>query len=662
MSTLARPVQWLIDFFSGNAQDSEKRVSADSALSYAPIWYAVNRIANNIGQLPLNFYRRTDIGKEKASDDDRHMLVHLRPNSIQTACIFKSQLMSHALLWGNGRAYINRSGRRIAELLPLLPDRTITVLIEGEKYHLTKPNGHDRLKLFEEVSTEQGLRDIIILPDEDVLHIPGFGYDGIEGLSLLSIAARSWNSGIAGDKRYANQATKGFAAKFMVEAPAGMFRNEDDARKFLELFNEYHRGPENADKVGMLREGMKLQTMSMSNQDAQFLENRRYQRQEAALWFMLETILGDGSSEAYKSFEQKNMAYLTNCLMTWIVKWEQELNCKLLSSRELKNDSHFFKFNTAAFLRADFATTMNSLRSAVEALILSPNEARDVIDYNAREGGDVFMNPNTSSPGTMEDDNSPDEEEGSEADVEEDQTEEDESSDELLAQYKSLDFTPPDGVRKEAAKGLEWRRKLKRGGTAVGIARARDLSNGSKISPSTARRMKSFFARHEVDKKAKGFRPGEPGYPSNGRIAWALWGGDAGQSWAQKLVKQMDSNDAKSKSSTEISSAQRLAIFSHLDHLIGVEKKRLLGFADNHKTFLAKTEAFYAKFNVTLASAIAKFAPNNTSSQKWIDDSMSIVLQVSSCQPEHLKARLEEELVTWKQRIENLTDEVLADA
>lgn len=653
MATLARPVQWLIDFFTGGLQEGDRRVTADSALSYAPIWYAVNKICNNIGQLPLNFYRRTNDGKERATDDDRHMLLHLKPNAFQTATIFKSQVMSHALLWGNGRAYINRSVRRVLELIPIMPDRTITVLIEGEKYHLTKPAAHDRLNLFESMSDEVGLRDVVILKDSEVLHIPGFGYDGIEGLSLLQIAARSWNAGISGDKRYNTQASKGFSAKFMIEAPPGMFRNEQDAKNFLNNINEYHAGPENADKVGMLREGMKLQTMAMSNQDAQFLENRRYQRQEAALWFMLETILGDGSSETYKSFEQKNMAYLTNCLMTWIVKWEQELNCKLLSSREMRTDSHFFKFNTGAFMRADFATTMQSLRSGVEALVLSPNEARDILDFNKRDGGDQFINPNTSSP------MSPD----GASDAEEDEEETDtDLGDQPLAKYDSINFKPPAGVRSEARQGLEWRRQYNRGGTAIGVARARDLSNGKSVSPDTAKRMKSYFARHEVDKKGQGFSPGEPGYPSAGRIAWALWGGDPGQAWSNKLVRQMDTEDAQNQTDSSGISAERIAIRSHLEHLIGVEKKRLMAFAEKPSSFINKADAFYSKFQATLSSAIEKFGVDRDFSNQWCDASKKIVLQVSECQPDQLASRLEEELVTWESRIDILTDKVLDDA
>ena len=101
-------------------------------------------------------------------------------------------------------------------------------------------------------------------------------------------------------------------------------------------------------------------------------------------------------------------------------------------------------------------------------------------------------------------------------------------------------YKPIEGMIDEAKRGLEWRREYGRGGTSVGIARARDISNGKSLPLATVKRMKSFFARHEVDKKAEGFRPGEKGYPSNGRIAWALWGGDAGKSWSDKIVNQSE--------------------------------------------------------------------------------------------------------------------------
>ena len=103
-----------------------------------------------------------------------------------------------------------------------------------------------------------------------------------------------------------------------------------------------------------------------------------------------------------------------------------------------------------------------------------------------------------------------------------------------------INTTPTDAMAEEARKGLDWRKEFNRGGTAVGVARARQLINKERLSPSTVRRMFSFFARHEVDKRAEGFRSGEDGYPSAGRIAWALWGGDAGFTWSRRKVKELD--------------------------------------------------------------------------------------------------------------------------
>jgi len=102
-------------------------------------------------------------------------------------------------------------------------------------------------------------------------------------------------------------------------------------------------------------------------------------------------------------------------------------------------------------------------------------------------------------------------------------------------------YKPTAEMIAEAAQGLEWRREFGRGGTEIGIARARDISNGKNLPIETVRRMSSFFARHEVDKKAEGFRVGEDGYPSNGRIAWALWGGDAGRAWADAIIEEYES-------------------------------------------------------------------------------------------------------------------------
>jgi hypothetical protein len=116
------------------------------------------------------------------------------------------------------------------------------------------------------------------------------------------------------------------------------------------------------------------------------------------------------------------------------------------------------------------------------------------------------------------------------------------------ASMESLDLKPTESMANNAKRGLELRRKFGRGGTAVGVARARDLSNRTELSPDTVLRMYSFFSRHEVDKKGKDFNNSER--PSNGKIAWLLWGGDSGYSWATSKrnaimrIRSQKSNDS----------------------------------------------------------------------------------------------------------------------
>ena len=130
-----------------------------------------------------------------------------------------------------------------------------------------------------------------------------------------------------------------------------------------------------------------------------------------------------------------------------------------------------------------------------------------------------------------------------------------------------LNFKPTTGMASEARKGLEWRKEFKRGGTAVGATRANQLVNRENLSPSTVKRMHSFFSRHEVDKQGKGFSPGEDGYPSAGRIAWALWGGDPGQSWARKMRNAIEREESK-MIEDELLTKEDIELLDDLDYFV----------------------------------------------------------------------------------------------
>lgn len=139
-----------------------------------------------------------------------------------------------------------------------------------------------------------------------------------------------------------------------------------------------------------------------------------------------------------------------------------------------------------------------------------------------------------------------------------------------------IDTKPTQSMANEAELGLKWREEFGRGGTSVGVARARDLKNRKDLSIQTIKRMFSFFSRHEVDKKAEGFRKGEKGYPSNGRIAWALWGGDPGFSWSKKKRKEIEKQENRSVMNIE----KRNFVLDELEiRELDNNEKKIIGYA-----------------------------------------------------------------------------------
>jgi HK97 family phage portal protein len=426
LTSFTNPATWLLDWVRGSwgdSESSERNVSAEQALSYAPIWYGVNKIAGHIAQLPVSVYRRVDGGGEKLRGHQVSKLLR-KPNSYQISSVFREQLGCHSLLEGNGRAAIVRAGSRPVELIPLDPDCTVTGMVAGVKLHATRPAKDDRLRqFFSDIDGEigEGAGNTIMLDDADVVHILGLSNNGVTGLPLRKVGKRNLNAAINTEKRFAKSMDQGFSGSLMLEAPPGMFRSEDDAKKFIAHFEERHNSPDKAGKPGLLTEGMKANILQSSNADNEMTDNRKFQRQDAALWLGLEQILGDDSSVSYNSLEQKNLAYLMNCLNRWLKRWEEELESKLLPSREFERDTHYIRFNTAALLKSDYQTSVQSLSDAISATILSPNEARQKLDMLPRDGGDIYQNPNTSS-GNSDPQSEPVESESSEEPEDESET------------------------------------------------------------------------------------------------------------------------------------------------------------------------------------------------------------------------------------------------
>lgn len=387
------------------------RMRADRALRNPAVWYAVSKISGHIAQLPLNIHQQSGRDINKPTSHYAYSLMRVKPNTYQTPFVFKRTLTMHALLWGNGYAYIRRQGRRVVELVPLRPDSVAVGMVDGEKKFIYVLDKDERVSQWEAMSDPT--TQTVQLNNDDLLHVQGLGSDGIEGYSLLRLASEAWESGNAATTRNLKQLRQGYAGGVALEVPPGQLRDETKAKDFLDAWRRDNDGDANAGKTVMLREGVTAKVLAMSNTDAQFVETLKFMRQEEALRFMLESILGDDASVSYNSLEQKNLAYLQNCLNAWLRIWEEECDLKLLSPREQAN-GYYFKFNDGALLRTDKKTSMETAGLAIQNLIWTRNEVREMFDLNPVDGGDEFANPaitvgaGASNPPTERDPQQPD--------------------------------------------------------------------------------------------------------------------------------------------------------------------------------------------------------------------------------------------------------------
>lgn len=419
-TSLRTPAQWLLDFFGGR---DKVRITETSILASPTVWYCISTIAGDVAKMPLEIKRDdTDGGKELYKRHAAYKLVTQQANEWQTADIFKEMLTAHALGWGNGRAAIVKTGNRVDELIPLMPDRTDTLMVMGEKYHVTMPEEDDPV-LFRRLMTESNIedllnhRDVVVLHDSEVLHIQGFGYTGFTGMSVAKVLQDTLGIDLQSQKYANNGMKRGFAGEVMLEAPPGMFRDEDEAKKFLEHFRKRHERGQDGETVGLLREGIKANVMNMSPSDSQFLEQRAFSRQDIGMIFGMQHLPFDDTATSYNSLEQKQLAYLASCLDRWLTRWEFQCDMKLLSDPEKRNSMIHFGFDRATWLRTDAQSKQEVLSGLISSTVMNRNEARIAWGLNPVEGGDEFINPFTTN---------------GDEEIEEEEIEVDDSDDELV--------------------------------------------------------------------------------------------------------------------------------------------------------------------------------------------------------------------------------------
>ena len=368
-------------FFGGTT--SGKAVTERSAMQMTAVYSCVRILAEAIAGLPLHLYRYGEDGsKEKALDHPLYALLHDEPNPEMTSFVFRETLMSHLLLWGNAYAQIIRNGKgEVMALYPLMPNRmTVDRDEQGQlyyEYRTTQDDAHT-------------MKDSVVrLSPRDVLHVPGLGFDGLVGYSPIAMAKNAIGLAIAteeyGSKFFANGATPGG----ILEHP-GVVKDPERVR---ESWNSAFGGSANANKVAVLEEGMKYTPISISPEQAQFLETRKFQIDEIARIFRVPPhMIGDLEKSSFSNIEQQSLEFVKYTLDPWVCRWEQSMQRALLKPDE--KTLYFLKFNVDGLLRGDYQSRMNGYAVGRQNGWMSANDIRELenLDRIAKEdGGDLYL-------------------------------------------------------------------------------------------------------------------------------------------------------------------------------------------------------------------------------------------------------------------------------
>ncbi len=369
-------------FFMGSAA-SGKHVNERTSMQMTAVYSCVRILSEAVASLPLNVYRYNENGgKEKAIDHTLYRLLHDEPNPEMSSFIFRETLMTHLLLWGNAYAQIIRNGKgEVVALYPLMPDRmTVDRDRNGRLYYKYTKSNDDAPTM------ENGS---VYLDPSDVLHVPGLGFDGLVGYSPIAMAKNAIGLAIAaeeyGSKFYAN----GAAPSGVLEHPGTL----KDPERVRNSWNSTFGGSSNSHKVAVLEEGMKYTPISISPNEAQFLETRKFQINEIARIFRVPPhMVGDLEKSSFSNIEQQSLEFVKYTLDPWVIRWEQALYRSLLTEEEKKE--LFFKFNVEGLLRGDYASRMNGYATARQNGWMSANDIRELEDLDRipeELGGDLYL-------------------------------------------------------------------------------------------------------------------------------------------------------------------------------------------------------------------------------------------------------------------------------
>lgn len=370
--------------FTFGRADSGEQVDEKSAMQIATVYACVRLLAESVAQLPLHLYRYTDngTGKEMAAEHPLYPILHRQPNPEMTSFTWRETMMVHLLLYGNAYNQIIRDGKNgVVSVYPLLPENVEVDRDEhGEIYYI--------YHAYTDEAPGEKNKDIIFRRDE-VLHVPGLGFNGLVGFSPIAMMKNSLGTTLAVEKYGSAFFKNGAQPSGVLEHP-GVLKNPE---KIRQNWSAVYGGANNAHKVCVLEEGMSYKPISLPPEDSQFLSTRQFGVEEICRIFRVPPhMVQDLQRATFNNIEHMSIEFVMHTLMPWLIRIEQAIIKDMLMDEE--KDEFFPKFNVDGLMRGDYKSRMEGYAVAITNGIMSVNDVRKLENLDPlddSEGGNLHL-------------------------------------------------------------------------------------------------------------------------------------------------------------------------------------------------------------------------------------------------------------------------------
>lgn len=366
------PLLWNL---AGSQSLSGEVVNESTALTYSAVWCAVNLYAGSISTLPLQLLRKEKNKTISAKNYQIYKVLHDEFNQYMTAENGRAVMMAHLLTWGNFYAEKVYNGfGEIVELWPITPNRVRVEIQNGQLiYKIIVDNVE------------------YIFTREKILHIPGLGFDGFQGYSVIALARKSLGLGMALDTFASLYFGNGTHPGAIVKHPGQLSAIGHSNLK--QSLSEIYSGLGQSHKLMLLEEGMSIEKIGIPPEDSQFLESRQFQIPEVARWFNLPPHkLKDLSRSSFSNIESEQISFVTDSILPWLIRLEQNYSLQLLTPIQKKQE-FFFRHNVDGLMRGNAKDRSEYYRTMFNIGAMSQNDIREKENWDSIEGGDEYFIP-----------------------------------------------------------------------------------------------------------------------------------------------------------------------------------------------------------------------------------------------------------------------------